>query len=120
MKRLRIIKSFRYALRGLRHVFTDELSFRLQALVGAAVIFLMLWFPLALWQRVMLITLIASVLVLEVINTVFERLIDAFKPRLHPVVAEIKDMMAAAVLLASVVSAIIGILIFWPYLVVSF
>ncbi|MEK9130949.1 MAG: diacylglycerol kinase [Patescibacteria group bacterium] len=115
MPKLQIVNSFRYALRGLGHVFTYELSFRLQLLASAAVVFLMLWFPLVLWQRVMLLVLIVSVLVLEVINTVFERLIDAFKPRLHPVVAEIKDMMAAAVLLASVVAAVIGLLIFWPY-----
>ena len=111
----RIVKSFGYAFRGLRHVFKSELSFRLQVLAALVVIVLMLVFPLALWQRVMLLTLIAAVLVLEVINTVFERIVDTFKPRIHPVVGEIKDMMAAAVLLASIVSAVVGILIFLPY-----
>ena len=115
MPELRIAKSFRYACRGLGHVFASELSFRLQVLAGVAVIVLMMIFPLALWQRVMLLVLIASVLVLEVINTIFERIVDAFKPRIHPVVGEIKDMMAAAVLLASLVSAIVGLLIFLPY-----
>ncbi len=112
----RLANSIIYATRGLRHVFVAELSFRLQVLASAGVIFLMLYFPLPLWQRVMLMVLIASVLVLEVINTIFERILDTFKPRIHPVVGEIKDMMAGAVLLASVVSAIVGILLFWPYL----
>lgn len=115
MSELPIVKSFRYAINGLGHVFATELSFRLQLLAGTVVVLLMMIFPLALWQRVILLLLIVSVLVLEVINTIFERLVDAFKPRMHPVVAEIKDMMAGSVLLASIVSAIVGILIFWPY-----
>ncbi len=111
----RLVKSIRYALRGLANVFRSEQNFRLQVLAAIVVVVGMLAFPLPLWQRVILILLIAAVLVLEVINTVFERIVDGFKPRIHPVVGEIKDMMAAAVFLVSVVSAIIGILIFWPY-----
>lgn len=116
MNELRLVKSIRYAARGLGHVYRTELSFRLQLLAAALVIVLMLIFPLMLWQRVILVLLMASVLVLEVINTIFERIVDTFKPRVHPVVGEIKDMMAAAVLIASVVAAVVGVLIFWPYI----
>lgn len=112
----RLANSFRYAVKGLKHVFASELSFRLQVLAAVVVIVLMLVFPLALWQRIILLLLIASVLVLEVINTVFERLVDTFKPRVHPVVGEIKDMMAAAVLIASIASAVVAFLLFWPYI----
>lgn len=115
MINFRLIKSFFYAIRGLRTVFVSELSFRLQILASLVVIFLMFWFPLALWQRIILMALVAAVLVLEVLNTVVERLVDAFKPRVHPVVAEVKDMMAGAVLIAALVAAIVGILVFWPY-----
>jgi len=49
------------------------------------------------------------------VNSIFERISDAFKPRLHPIVKEVKDMMAGAVLLASIFSVIVGVLIFYPY-----
>lgn len=111
----RLVKSMRYAVRGLITVFRTELSFRLQTLAALVVIVLMYVFPLSQWQRVILFMLIGFVLTLEVVNTIFERLVDAFKPRVHPVVAEIKDMMAAAVLISSVLSLIVGVIIFWPY-----
>lgn len=116
MSQPRLIKSFRYALRGLAHVARTELSFQIQLLISVAVVILMFVLPLLTWEIIVLLLLIAGVLTLEVINTIFERMVDTFKPRVHPVVGEIKDMMSAAVLLASTVAALVGILIFWPYL----
>jgi len=110
-----MLKHFRYALRGLVHVFQTEASFRVQVVAAIVVLVLMNLFPLEIWEKIILLLLIGSVLVLEVINSVLERLVDTFKPRVHPVVAELKDMMAGAVLVSSVISAIVGILIFWKY-----
>ncbi len=115
MKKPRLLQSFQYALRGIFHVLSQELSFRVQVFAALVVIAFMLVFPLASWERVILSLLIAGVLILEIMNTIVERIVDTFKPRIHPVVGEIKDMMAAAVLIVSLVAAIIGILIFWPY-----
>ena len=112
----KLFRSFRHAFRGLYVVAKTELSFRVQLFVGSLVLILLIVLPLLLWQRIILILLIAAVLILEVINSIFERMVDSFKPRLNPMVGEIKDIMAAAVLLASIVSAVIGILIFSPYL----
>lgn len=109
-------KSARYAFKGFRFVFTHEQNFRLQILVALLVIIAMLYFRITGMQAVMLIFCIVAVLVLEVINSVFEHLVDLLKPRIHYIVGEIKNMMAAAVLLASVSAGIIGFIIFWPYL----
>lgn len=109
-------KSIRYALRGLAFVFKNEHSFRVQVLVASIVILAMFYFPLGLWERVALLVLITAVLVLELINSVFERISDSLKPRLSPMVKDMKDIMAGAVFLSAVVSAVIGLIIFWPYL----
>lgn len=106
----------RYAFKGFRFVFTHEQNFRLQILIALVVILAMLYFRITGIQAVMLIFCIVSVLVLEVINSIFEHLVDLLKPRIHYIVGEIKNMMAAAVLLASVSAGIIGFIIFWPYL----
>jgi diacylglycerol kinase len=57
------------------------------------------------------------VLVLELMNSIFERMVDILKPRIHHYVEDIKDIMAGTVLVASLGSALIGLLIFWPYIV---
>ncbi len=72
--------------------------------------------PLILWERVILLTVILAVLVLELLNTGIERLIDLLKPRLDDYVKDVKDVMAAAVLLASFFAVVIGIVIFWPHI----
>ena len=56
------------------------------------------------------------VLIMELINTIMERVVDILKPRVHPYVRLIKDLMAASVLLASILAVIVGLIIFIPYI----
>lgn len=109
-------QSFRHALRGIAVVFRDEQSFRIQVLAGAVALGLARYFRINNFQLLVILALIAFVLILEIINSIFERFIDSFKPRIHPVVRDIKDIMAGAVLIASAVSAVVGAVIFWPHL----
>ncbi len=111
-----LIRSFRYASKGLVQVFREEQNFRLQILVALGVLILALYLQIRIIEIIFLILVIIIVLVLELINSIFERLIDILKPRLHPDVRAVKDIMAATVLIASVGSVIIAVFIFWPYL----
>jgi len=111
----KLVKSFRYAARGFWYVFKHEQSVRLHLLASLCVIILMIYFQVALWQAIILFLVMTMVLVLELINTIFERMTDILRPRIHYYVEVIKDIMAAAVLVSSVGAVIIGILIFAPY-----
>lgn len=108
-------RSLKYAFRGLRMIFKEEQSFRVQLTVGLIMIIMACYFPLMNWERVALIMMITLVLILEVINSMFEKMVDILKPRVHHYVESIKDMMAGAVLLASLASIIVGILILLPH-----
>ncbi len=109
-------KSFLHALRGIRVVFQTEQSFRLQIIAAVGVIIVAVWFHLRVYEWIVLLLLIGTVLSLELINSIFERMVDLFKPRLHPMVKDVKDIMAAAVLVMSILSFVVGLIIFWPYL----
>ncbi len=93
----------------------SEQSFRVQVFAALIVLLLIWWFTVPLWQAIALLLLIILVLTLELINSILERFVDVFKPRIHPMVQEIKDLMAGAVLIASVGALIVGLLIFLPY-----
>lgn len=112
----RLFKSFKCAFRGLFEVFKSEQNFRIQAAISLAVIFLMFYFRITAAEKVALLMLIIWVLVLELINSIFERLSDLLKPRIHAYVREIKDIMAATVLVVAAGAAVIGLLIFWKYI----
>lgn len=110
-----LVSSLRHALRGVAVVFRNEQSFRIQALAAVAALVLAFVFRVASMEYLIILLLIGAVLTLEIVNSIFERIIDSFKPRIHPIVRDIKDIMAGAVLIASVVSAAAGLTIFWPY-----
>ncbi len=116
----RVKNSFYHAGKGFWQVAKTELNFRVELILGLLVIIGLIYFRLPLWQSVIIILLITVVLVMELLNTAFEYMADLLKPRLHHYVAIIKDVLAAAVLVTALGSAVIGILIFWPYFVTLF
>lgn len=114
---MRLIKSFMNASRGVAHVWKTQPNFRIQILAAIIVIVAMFYFSVPPWQKVTLLLLVMVVLVLEIINTVFEHLVDLFEPRLHHYVRDIKDLMAAAVLFSALISVGVAIVIFWPLVI---
>ncbi len=116
----RFISSLKHAFHGVRVVFEQEQSFRFQ-MFGAIITLALAWvYPLSGFERTVVLLLIGSVLALEMMNSVFERIIDTFKPRIHPIVRDIKDIMAATVLVTSLTALAIGLVIFGPHLLWSF
>jgi len=113
-------KSFRYAFRGLWYVFRNEQNFRIHVFAAIIVVLLMIYFQVALWQAIMLLMVIMVVIILELINTIFEKVVDILRPRIHYYAEVIKDVMAVTVLVSSLGALIIGVLIFAPYVVAFF
>lgn len=93
----------------------SEPSFRMQILAAAVVLALMIAVRVQKWEAVVLIGAMAGVFSLELVNSAVERMCDGFNPRLHPLVKEIKDLLAGAVLVSAITSVGIGFVIFWPY-----
>ena len=115
----RIKRSFRHAWHGLERVAQEEQSFRIQ-LTAALVIMALAGLLSVRGAELAVLTLaIVGVLVLELMNSIFERLADILKPRIHQYVKDIKDIMAGAVLLASIGAVIIGLAILGPPLAAS-
>ena len=111
----RFKRSLHHALDGIKYALLHERNFRIEILVAFLVIFLIFFFKVKNWEAILLILMIMWVLIFELVNTVLERVVDILKPRIHPYARLIKDLMAAAVLITSIVSAVVGIIIFYPY-----
>lgn len=112
----RFLKSFADAGKGLGHVFRSEQNFRIQCVLGFFVLIASFIFPLFVWERIVVILLVLLVLLIEILNTVFEYFSDLLKPRLNHYIGIIKDVMAGAVLLTSLVAMVVGLMIFYPHL----
>jgi diacylglycerol kinase len=63
----------------------------------------------------LIIISIVLVVLMEIINSAVERISDVLKPRIHEYVKEVKDIMAAAVMLSSLSAVAVGLFVFIPY-----
>ena len=116
IKLRRLIKSFTYAFKGLYKVFREEQNLQVQSLAAFIVLVLAITFQISRTEWLILIFIITMVILMEVVNSAMERVTDVLKPRIDNYVKEIKDIMAAAVMLASIAAVIIGAIIFLPYI----
>ncbi|MFC1678105.1 diacylglycerol kinase [Patescibacteria group bacterium] len=112
----RLFKSFKYALKGLIKTFKEEQNLQIQSTIGALVLLAAWYFGVSRTEWIVLVFIIGVVVLMELANSAVERITDVLKPRINGYVKEIKDIMAAAVMLASIISVIIGLIIFWPYI----
>jgi len=116
MKIKKLWRSFRYAFHGIQEALEQEQTFKIQLFVSGLVLLGIFLFPLTIFEKMLVLILIFFVLALELFNTAIERIIDYFKPEVHPQAQFIKDVSAAAVFVASLCAFIVGVMIFVPYL----
>ena len=110
-----LLKSFKYAFSGISYVLKTSRNFKIQLIF--AVTSLMIGFLLQISQSnyVILIATIMSVLILEILNTSIESIVDLVVKKEFSSLAKIsKDTSAGAVLLSSINSVIIAVYIFVP------
>lgn len=114
-KNKHFIASLEFALQGIKTAFNEERNMRTHVLVGIAAIVAGFVFRLSLSEWLWLLLVIFLVLVMEMVNTVFENVVDMFTDfHFHPIGKKIKDMAAGAVLLTSGFAVIVGVLLFGP------
>jgi len=107
--------SFRYAAQGLAYGFASQRNFRIHVFTGALVFGLGLWLQLSPDRLAVLVLTVAAVLVLELLNTATEAVVDlAIGRQFHPLAKIAKDCAAAAVLVAALSSMVIALLLLLP------
>ena len=82
--------------------------------VTVLVVFAGFYFKVSSFEWLVLVLTIGFVFVSEVFNTAMEIDINLTSPEYHPYARDTKDVSAGAVLLASIISVIIGLIIFLP------
>ena len=111
---MKIIRSFRFAIRGIGHCFKSEINFRVHLFLALAAILLGIWLHISTTEWLFIMFSIALVLLVEMINTSVEKLCDLVHKDRHPLIMVIKDITAAAVLVSAVASFCAGAIIFLP------
>ncbi|MBO0474981.1 diacylglycerol kinase family protein [Enterococcus ureasiticus] len=114
-KNKHFIASLEFALQGIKTVFKEERNMRTHILMGITAIIIGFVLRLAISEWLWLLLAIFLVLVMEIINTVFENVVDMVTDfHFHPIGKKIKDMAAGAVLLTTGFAVVVGVLLFVP------
>lgn len=114
MQSQNLLEAFRCAFSGLWYTLRTQRNMRVHILVASAVLMLGLWLRLSASQWAILAATSGLVLVSEITNTVVEGVVDLVCPDYHPLAKTVKDAMAGAVVLASMIAVIVGLLILGP------
>jgi diacylglycerol kinase len=111
------LKSFPYAFNGIKIALRNEPNFRIHLIIAMLTLTVAVALRLGVLEFALLILTIGFVLILELINTVLEAMVDLVSPevKLHAKIA--KDVSAAAVLIAALLSVIVGFLLFLPKII---
>ena len=108
------VLSFRHAFRGWGFVLRTQRNAWIHALATALTVLMALWLRLPLRDWAVLFVTIALVWTAEFINTALEAVVDLASTQQHPLAKAGKDVGAAAVLIASLTSVLVGLLLLGP------
>lgn len=113
---MRFIRSILYALEGIRNAVNYEKNFRIQFLIVLLLLPTGILLRLSGTEWIFILICCAMVLSFEIINSAIEKICNFIYPDQHPAIKQIKDMSAGAVLISTIISVIIGLIIFVPKL----
>jgi diacylglycerol kinase (ATP) len=110
------IRSFYHAVCGISRMIRCQHNAWIHGFATLVVLFTAFFFHISSADWCWIILAISMVWTAEALNTAFEFLADAASPEFHPLVRNAKDVAAGAVLITATAAAIIGCIVFWPYL----
>jgi len=93
----RIIRAGRCSLQGLKAAWQHEAAFRQEIFLSAAALPAALWMGRSGVERALLAGSVILVLVVELLNSAVEAVVDRIGPEHHPLSGRAKDLGSAAV-----------------------
>jgi len=109
----RIIKAAGYSWQGISYAFRNEAAFRQECALLLIAIIVALVSDISATQKTLLIGSVTFVLIVEIINSAIEAVVDRFGKEFHPLSKAAKDMGSAAVFIALALAASVWLLVFF-------
>jgi len=116
MRKPPIHKSFLNAFRGVFLMLKSERNFQIEVLAFFINLFLILYLKLSTTDTVLILIVSFGVLSSEIFNTAIEKLCDIVQPEFDKRIGFIKDIAAGAVVVMTILSVVVGILVYWKYI----
>ncbi len=103
----RIWAAFFYSLNGLRLAISNEAAFRQEACIVVVLLVVLLFLPISILWKGLLFFATTSILVVELLNSAIESVVDIASPEYHDLAKRAKDLGSAAVLVTILVTIVL-------------
>jgi diacylglycerol kinase (ATP) len=110
----RIVSASRYSLQGLAFAWKSEHAFRQELLLAVPAMCVAMLLPLAVLEKLALVAVLMLVLVVELLNSAIEAVVDRISLERHPLSRVAKDLGSAAVFLSLMLAALTWALLVVP------
>ncbi|WP_375751857.1 diacylglycerol kinase [Vibrio sp. HN007] len=98
----RLINASIYSSQGLRAAFKNEAAFRQEVLAALIMLPLAFYLDVDSTYRVLMVSTVLLVMIVELLNTAVESVVDRIGPEFHELAGRAKDTGSAAVMVAMV------------------
>lgn len=112
----RIIKAAGFSWQGIKAAYQNEAAFRQESWLAVVLIPLAIWLSESATQMGLMISSVILLLMVEIINSAIEAVVDRHGFEKHPLSGRAKDMGSAAVFFAFIIMLIIWLSIVWDNL----
>lgn len=110
-------RSFLFAINGIKCFYKEETHAKVHTIIALAVIILGWYVGISNLEWCAICLCIGVVISAEIMNTAIERLCDRVTKQHDPLIKKTKDLASGAVLIVSIMSAIIGLIILSPKII---
>lgn len=111
----RIIKAAGYSYKGLTAAWRNEAAFRQEAVAAVVAVIVALWLDVDAVARILLIGSVLLVLIVEVLNSAIEAIVDRVGTDFHELSGRAKDMGSAAVSLSIILALLVWVTLLWQH-----
>lgn len=114
------LKSFTFAWKGILTCAGHEQNITFHLIAAIIVVATGFCFGISRTEWMVVMLCIGTVIAAELFNSAIERLVDMVSPEWEKIAGEVKDIAAGAVLITAIAAAIVGMIVFLPYVIALF
>lgn len=112
---IRIIKATGYSWAGLKAAYHHEAAIRQEVVLLATALAVLLWLQLPVMESLMMFGVIVLVIIVELLNSAIEAVVDRVGEERHELSGRAKDIGSAAVFVSLLLAGVVWLTILWHH-----
>jgi diacylglycerol kinase (ATP) len=110
----RVFRATGFSIKGLISAWRNEAAFRQESVLACLMLPIATLLNISTTERILLIMTVLIVLMVELLNSAIEAVVDRIGDEIHPLSGQAKDIASAAVFVSLLLCAITWALVIWP------